>query len=102
MNMTVTMRRHRLDDVAHLPCRLRYPCAALVRDLDVVVCVCREGCARLIILVVVVAVGGSGEVAGSVGVDDGGGGGNGTIVVCLLVVDDNKSSVGVCRRSLWV
>ena len=99
--MTVTTRRHRLDDVAHLPRRLRYPQAALVCDLDVVVRVCCEGCARSIILVVMVAVGGSGEAAGSVGVDDGGGGGNGTIVVCLLVVD-NKSSVGVCRRSLWV
>ena len=89
-------------DVAHLPRRLRYPHAALVRDLDVDVRVCREGCARSIILVVVVAVGRSGEAAGSVGIDDGGGGGNGTIVVCLLVVDDNKSSVGVCRRSVWV
>ena len=98
----MTTRRHRLDDVAHLPRRLRYPHAARVRDLDVVVHVCREGCARSIILVVVVAVGGSGEAAGSVGVDDGGGGGNGTIVDCLLVVDDNKLSIGVCRRSLWV
>ena len=101
--MTVTTHRHRLDDVAHLPRRLCYPQAALVCDLDVVVRVCREGCARSIILVVMVAVGGSGEAAGSVGVDDGGGGGgNGTIVVCLLVVDDNKSSVRVCRCSLWV
>ena len=55
-----------------------------------------------IILVAVVAVGESSEVAGSVGVDDGGGGWNGTIVVCLLVVDNNKSSVRVCRCSLWV
>ena len=100
--MTVTTHRHRLDDVAHLPCRLRYPHTALVCDLDVVVRVCHEGCARLIILVVVVAVGGSSEAVGSVGVDDGGGGGNGTIVVCLLVVDDNKSSIGVCQCSLWV
>ena len=90
------------DDVAHLPCRLRYPHAALIRDLDVVVHVCREGCVWSIILVVVVAVGGSGEVVGSVGIDDGGGGGNETIVVCWLVVDNNKSSVGVCRRLLWV
>ena len=45
-----------------------------------------------------VAVGESGEAAGSVGVD-GGGGWNGR--GCLLIVDDNnKSSVGVCRRSL--
>ena len=89
-------------DVAHLPRRLHYPHTALVRDLDVVVHVCHEGCARSIILVAVVAVGGSSEAAGSVGIDDDGGGGNGTIVVCLLVVDDNKLSVTVCRRSLWV
>ena len=101
-NMTVTTRRHRLDNVAHLPRHVRYSHAALVCHLDVVVHVCREGCARSIIHVVVVAVGGSGVAVGSVGVDDGGGGGNGTIVVCLLVVDDNKLSVGVCRRSLWV
>ena len=100
--MGTYLNEHDGDDVAHLPRRLRYPHAALVRDLDVVVRVCCEGCAWSIILVVVVAVGGSGEAAGSVGVDDGGGGGNGTIVDCLLVVDDNKSSVGVCRRSLWV
>ena len=48
-----------------------------------------------------VAVGESGEAAGSVGVD-GGGGWNRRSVGCLLIVDDdNKSSVGVCRRSLW-
>ena len=45
-------------------------------------------------------VGESGEVAGLVGFN-GGGGWNG-MVDCLLIVDDNKSSIGVCRRSLWV
>ena len=55
------------------------------------VCVCREGCGQL---VVVVAVGESSEAAGLVGVD-GGGGWNGTVVGCLLIVDDNKSSVRV-------
>ena len=49
-----------------------------------------------------VAVGESSEAAGPVGVN-GGGGWNGTSVGCLLIVDDNnKSSVGVCQRSLWV
>ena len=77
-------------DVAHLPRRLRYPHAALVLDLDVVVRVCREGCARSIILVVVVAVGGSGEAAGSVGVDDGGGGGKEPLLfVCWLLTTTN-------------
>ena len=80
--MTVTTCCHHLDDVAHLPHRLRYPHTALVCDLDVVVRVCHEGCARSIILVAVVAVGGSGEAVGSVGIDDGGGGGNGTFVGC--------------------
>ena len=66
--------------------------------VGVVVRVCREGCGRL---VAVVAVGESGEAAGPVGVD-GGGGWNRRSVGCLLIVDDdNKSSVGVCRRSLW-
>ena len=74
--------------------------AALARDLDVIVHVSCEGCVWSIILVV--AVGESSEAAGLVGIDDGGGGGNGTIVVCLFVVDNNQSSVGVCRRSLWV
>ena len=84
--------------------RLRYPhgCAGSVtwhwQAVGVVVRVCREGCGQL---VVVVAVGKSGEAAGPVGID-GGGGWNGTVVSCLLIVDDNKSSVGVCRRSLWV
>ena len=65
---------------------------------------CREDCGRL---VAVVAVGESGEAvlaraAGPVGVD-GGGGWNRRSVGCLLIVDDdNKSSVGVCRRSLWM
>ena len=78
------------DDVAHLPRRLRYPHAALVRDLDVVVRVCRDGCARSIILVAVVAVGGSGEAAGSVGVDDGGGGGKEPLLfVCWLLTTTN-------------
>ena len=100
----MTTRRHRLDDVAPLPRRLRYPhgCAGSVtwhwEAVGVVVRVCREGCGRL---VVVVAVGESGEAAGPVGVD-GGGGWNRRSVGCLLIVDDdNKSSVGVCRRSLW-
>ena len=49
-----------------------------------------------------VAVGESGEAVGPVGVDGGGGGWNRRSVGCLLIVDDNnKSSVGVCRCSLW-
>ena len=101
----MTTRRHRLDDVAQLPRRLRYPHGGAGsvtwhwQAVGVVVRVCREGCGWLV--VVVVAVGESGEAAGPVGVD-GGGGWNGTVVGCLLIVDDNKSSVGVCRRSLWV
>ena len=79
-------------DVAHLPRRLRYPHAALVLDLDVVVRVCREGCARSIILVVVVAVGGSGEAVGSVGVDDGGGGKEPLLFVCWLLMTTNRAS----------
>ena len=51
-------------------------------------------------LLVVVAVGKLLGAAGMVGVD--GGGWEGRIVACLFIVDDNKSSVGVCRRSLWV
>ena len=51
-------------------------------------------------LLAVVAVGEMLGVAGTVGVD--GGGWEGRIVCCLFVVDDNKSSVGVCRRLLWV
>ena len=51
-------------------------------------------------LLAVVAVGEMLGVAGMVGVD--GGGWEGRIVGCLFVVGDNKSSVGVCRRSLWV
>ena len=46
-----------------------------------------------------VAVGEMLGAAGTVGVD--GGGWEGRIVACLFIVDDNKSSVGVCRRSLW-
>ena len=46
-----------------------------------------------------VAVGKMLGAAGTVGVD--GGGWEGRIVACLFIVDDNKSSVGVCRRSLW-
>ena len=38
--------------------------AALIHELGVIVRVCHEGCAQLIIPVVVVAVGESGEVAG--------------------------------------
>ena len=100
MKSTVTMHHHCLDDVAHLPRRLRYPqgCAGSVtwhwQAVGVVVCVCCEGCGQL---VVVVAVGESGEAVGPVGVD-GGGGWNGTVVSCLLIVDD----VGVRRCSLWV
>ena len=97
--------RHHLDDMAHLPRRLRYPHGRahsvtwLWQVVGVVVRVCLEGCGRL---VVVVAVGESGEAAGPVGVD-GGGGWNGTSVSCLLIVDnDNKSSVRVCQHSLWV
>ena len=86
----MTTRRHRLDDVAHLPCHLRYPHAALVHDLDVVVRVCHDGCARSIILVAVVAVGGSGEAAGSVVVDDGGGVGMEPLLfVCWLLTTTN-------------
>ena len=49
----------------------------------------------------VVAVGESSEAAEPVGVS-GGGGWNRRSVGCLLIVDnDNKSSVGVCRCSLW-
>ena len=51
-------------------------------------------------LLVVVAIGEMVGAAGTVGVD--GGGWEGRIVDCLFVVDDNKSSVGFCRRSLWV
>ena len=51
-------------------------------------------------LLAVVAVGEMLGAAGMVGVD--GGGWEGRIVGCLFIVDDNKSSVGVCRRSLWV
>ena len=51
-------------------------------------------------LLAVVAVGEMLRVAGTVGVD--GGGWEGRIVGYLFVVDDNKSSVGVCRHSLWV
>ena len=100
MKSTVMMRRHRLDDVAHLPRHLRYPqgCAGSVtwhwQAVGVVIHVCREGCGWL---VVVVAVGESSEVAGLVGVD-GGGGWNGMVVGCLLIVDD----IGVRRCSLWV
>ena len=55
---------------------MRKPCSAIpvytskVMHCIVVICVCREGCGRL---VAVVAVGESGEVAGPVGVDGGGG-----------------------------
>ena len=97
----MTTRRHRLDDVAQMPRRLHHPrvVAVVVR---VVVRVCRGRCvvggqSRLL---VVVAVGEMLGAAGTVGVD--GGGWEGRIVGCLFVVDDNKSSVGVCRRSLWV
>ena len=48
-------------------------------------------------LLAVVAVGG---MLGAVGVN--GGGWEGRNVDCLFVVDDNRSSVGVCRLSLWV
>ena len=51
-------------------------------------------------LLAVVAVGEMVWAAGTVGVD--GGGWEGRFVGCLFIVDDNKSSVGVCRRSLWV
>ena len=74
-------RRHRLDDVAHLPRRLRYPhghtgsVTWLWQVVGVVVRVCHEGCGWL---VAVVAVGESGEVAGPV-VVDGGGGWNGRV-----------------------
>ena len=51
-------------------------------------------------LLPVVAVGEMVGAAGTVGVD--GGGWEGRIVDCFFVVDDNKSSVGFCRRSLWV
>ena len=97
--MTVMTCRHCLEDVAHLPRRLHYPhgSAGSVtwhwQAVGVVVCVCHEGCGRL---VVVVAVGESSEAAGPVGVD-GGGGWNGTVVSCLLIVDNNKSSDGVRR-----
>ena len=50
-------------------------------------------------LLAVVAVGEMLGAAGTVGVD--GGGWEGRIVGCLFIVDDNKSSVRVCRRSLW-
>ena len=50
-------------------------------------------------LLVVVAVGKMLGVVGTVGVD--GGGWEGRIVACFFIVDDNKSSVGVCRCSLW-
>ena len=51
-------------------------------------------------LLAVVAIGEMLGAAGMVGVD--GGGWEGRIVGCLFIVDDNKSSVGVCRCSLWV
>ena len=88
----MTTRCHRLDDVAQLPHRLHHPRVVVVR---VVVHVCRGGCGQS-----VTAVGEMVGVAGTVGVD--GGGWEGRIVDCLFVVDDNKSSVGFCRRSLWV
>ena len=89
------------DDVAQMPRRLHHPrmVAVVVR---VVVRVCRGRCGRSI-----TAIGGGGRwrdarggAVGTVGVD--GGGWEGRIVGCLFVVDDNKSSVGVCRCSLWV
>ena len=61
--------------------------------------VCAVGVVGQSRLLAVVAVGGMLGAAGTVGVD--GGGWEGRIVDCLFVVDDNKSSVGVCRRSLW-
>ena len=87
-------RRHRLDDVARLPRRLHHPrvVAVVVR---VVVRVCRGGCQSRQLAVVAV-----GKMLGAAGVD--GGGWEGRFVGCLFIVDDNKSSVGVCRRSLWV
>ena len=69
MNMTVMTRRHRLEDVAHLPRRLHYPhgSAGSVtwhwQAVGVIVCVCHEGCGRLVVMV---AVGKSGEAAGLV------------------------------------
>ena len=92
----MTTRRHRLDDVAQLPRRLQHlrVVAVVVR---VVVRVCRGGCQSR--LLAVVAVGEMLGAAGTVGAD--GGGWEGRIVACLFIVDDNKSSVGVCRRSLW-
>ena len=52
------------------------------------------------LLLAVVTVGEMVGAAGTVGVD--GGGWEGRIVDCLFIVDDNKSSVGFCRRLLWV
>ena len=91
------MRHHRLDDVAWLPCRLHHPrvVAVVVR---VVVRGCRGGCQSR--QLAMVAVGEMLKVAGMVGVN--GGGWEGRFVGCLFIVDDNKSSVRVCRRSLWV
>ena len=62
--------------------------------------VCAVGVVGQSRLLAVVAVGRMLGAVGTVGVD--GGGWEGRIVDCLFVVDDNRSSVRVCRHSLWV
>ena len=80
-------------DVAQMPRRLHHQCMVAV-VVRVVVRVCRGCCGPI------TAIGGMLGAVGTVGVD--GGGWEGRIVGCLFVVGDIKSSVGVCRRSLWV